>query len=247
MLKQGIGQNIAKNQIRFDLEIIASFIKPNSKVLDIGCSDGELLYFLKNTKNIDGRGIEISQSLVSESLRKGISVIQGDAENDLSYYPDQSFDYAILSQTIQATKRPKEILQETLRVAKFAIISLPNFAHYKNRLQLLLKGTMPVNKTIPFSWYDTPNIHFCSIKDFENLCKELKFNVDKKIFLTAKKQLAGFLGQKLIANFFAEYGIFLISKQEFAGTNQEEFVFNKSTHNSFSKNPSLSFFQQNKK
>ena len=246
MLKQEVGQNIIKKQIRYDLEIIANFIKPNSKVLDIGCSDGELLYFLKNTKNVDGRGIEISQAMVSESLKKGISVIQGDAENDLSYYPDQSFDYAILSQTIQATKRPKEILRETLRVAKYAIISLPNFAHYKNRLHVFTKGTMPVNKTIPFSWYDTPNIHFCSIKDFENLCKELKFNIDKKVFLTAKKQLAGCFGRKLIANFFAEYGIFLISKQEFAGTNQEEFVFSKSANNSFSENASLSFFQQKK-
>jgi methionine biosynthesis protein MetW len=240
-----VGQNIIKNQIRFDLEIIANFIRPNSKVLDIGCSDGELLYFLKNNKNIDGRGLEISHKLVSKALNKGISIIQGDAENDLSYYPDQSFDYAILSQTIQATKKPKELLQEMLRIAKFAVISLPNFAYYKNRLHLFFKGKMPVSKTLPFTWYDTPNIHFCSIKDFENLCKELRLNIDDKVFLTSKKKLAGTFGGKLLANFFAEYGIFLISKQEFSGACQEEFVFNKKLDPNFAANRSIEVLQQN--
>jgi methionine biosynthesis protein MetW len=222
-----IGQNIITRQIRYDLEIIASLIKPSSKVLDIGCGDGELLDFLQKNKKIDGRGLEISQAQVSKSLIRGLSVIQGDAENDLTFYPDESFDYAILSQTIQATRNPKKILEEMLRIAKFAIISLPNFAHLKNRLHLLLKGTMPVNKNIPFQWYETPNIHFCSIHDFEKLCAELNYEIEKKIFLTSKHRLISFFGHKLIANLFAEYGIFLIAKKEFLAAMQEEFIFPK--------------------
>lgn len=222
-----ITQKIVSNQIRFDLELIAKFIAPNSKVLDIGCADGELLSFLKQTKNVDSRGLEISHLQVSKALGRGLSVIQGDAENDLEFYPSQSFDYAILSQTIQATHNPKKILQEMLRIAKFAVISLPNFAHFRNRFHLLLKGTMPVNEVIPFSWFDTPNIHFCSIKDFENLCRNLGFKIEKEIFLTSHKQLPALVSQRFVANFFAEYGIFLISKNEQSLTNQEEFAFGK--------------------
>ncbi len=221
-----IGATIVKHNIRYDLEIIARLIKPNTKVLDIGCGDGELLAFLKHTKNVDARGLEISQQEVSKALGRGISVIQGNAEDDLTYYPTKSFDYAILSQTIQSTQKPKEILREMLRVANYAIVSLPNFAHIKNRLHLLTKGTMPVNKNIPYQWYDTPNIHFCSIEDFENLCHELNFKVERKIFLTNKHRLISFFGNKLIANLFAQYGIFLITENNFAATNQEEFSKN---------------------
>ncbi len=222
-----IGQDIVKHQIRYDLEIIAGLIKPGAKVLDIGCGDGELLAFLKKNKNVDGRGLEISQSQASKAMMRGLSVIQGDAEQDLTFYPNRNFDYAILSQTIQATHQPKEILQEMLRIAEFAIISLPNFAHFRNRLHLLLKGTMPVNKSIPFQWFETPNIHFCSIKDFEKLCFDLDLTIKKKIFLTAKSKLISFFGCDFIANFFAEYGIFLITKNELSATGQEEFVFKK--------------------
>lgn len=207
-----IGDAIVKHKIRYDLEIIAKLIKQNSSVLDIGCGDGELLEFLKQIKNIDGRGLEISQMQVGKALSKGISVIQGDAENDLTFYPSHNFDYAILSQTLQATHRPKEILREMLRIAEYAVISLPNFAHIKNRLHLLFKGTMPVNKNIPYQWYDTPNIHFCSIEDFENLCHELDFTIERKVFLTNKHRLISFFGHKAIANLFAQYGIFVIKK-----------------------------------
>ncbi|NBV07126.1 MAG: methionine biosynthesis protein MetW [Proteobacteria bacterium] len=234
-MAKSIVESIVKHKIRYDLEIIANLIKANSKVLDIGCGDGELLEFLKKTKNTDGRGLEISQVEVSRALVKGLSVIQGNAENDLAFYPDRNFDYAILSQTIQATQRPKEILQEMLRVAEYAVISLPNFAHIKNRLHLLFKGTMPVNKNIPFTWFDTPNIHFCSIEDFENLCHDLDFIIERKIFLTNKHRLFSFFGHKKIANLFAQYGIFLIRKNHFAATNQEEFVF--SSKNIFVENP----------
>ncbi len=223
-----IGQNIVKRKIRYDLEIIAQLIKPNSKVLDIGCGDGELLEFLRKTKNVDARGLEISQSQVSKALSKGISAIQGDAESDLTFYPNRNFDFAILSQTLQATHKPKEILEEMLRIAEFAIVSFPNFAHFKNRFQMMFKGHMPVNKTIPFEWFDTPNIHFCSIKDFEKLCADMNFSVKKKIFLTSKHKLLGLLGRNYLANFFAEYGIFLITKKEFTATGCEEFSFKKS-------------------
>lgn len=205
-------------EIRFDLEIIAKIVEKNSKVLDIGCGDGELLEHLTKSKNIDGTGIEISGHKVSKSLLKGLSVIQGNAEEDLKSYPDKSFDYAILSHTIQATNRPDKVIKEMLRISDKAIVSLPNFAHYKNRLHLALKGTMPVNKTIPFEWYETPNIHFCSIKDFKNLCKMLNLNIKKEIYLSNNS----FIKPKFIANLAAEYAIFLIEKDIFAASGESE-------------------------
>ncbi len=213
---KNIADIIIKKQIRFDLEIIAQMIEEKSRVLDIGCGDGELLEYLKKTKNVDARGIEISQVQVSKALMRGLSVIQGDAENDLTYYPDNSFDYAILSHTIQATKAPDKILIEMLRVAKCAIVSLPNFAHIKNRLQLVFKGTMPVNKTIPYEWYETPNIHFCSIRDFEKLCIKLRLEIKQEVFLTNKYRFKDVLNNKFFANLFAEYGIFSIVKNNYA-------------------------------
>jgi len=236
-MTKNVGSNIVRShQIRYDFRIISQFIKPNSKVLDIGCADGELLEFLKKEKNIDGRGLEISQFQVSKALAKGLSVIQADAENDLSFYPDRSFDYAILSQTIQATVNPKKIIQEMLRIAEFAVVSLPNFAHFKNRFHLLFKGSMPVNKTIPFEWYDTPNIHFCSIKDFENLCQALHFEIKERVFMTASHSLSGLASRGPFPNFFAEYGVFLITKNWLSPTGQEEFVFNKGLAKIFGNN-----------
>lgn len=236
-----VGENIVKNKIRYDLEIIASLIKPQAKVLDIGCGDGELLQFLSRNKDVDGRGIELSQKQVSKALMKGLSVIHGDAENDLTIYPDSSFDYAVLSQTIQATHRPKEVLHEVLRVAEFAIVSLPNFAHFRNRLHLFSKGTMPVNKSLPFEWYETPNIHFCSIRDFEKLCSKSGFKIEKKIFLTARHRLISFFGHEMISNLFAEYGIFLITKKEFSPTLQEEFAFKKALNLALPATPGVAY------
>lgn len=235
-----IGQNIFKNQIRFDLEIIADLIKPNTRVLDIGCGDGELLQFLVQTKNIDGRGLEISQTQVSKSLLRGLSVIHGNAENDLAIYPNRSFDYAVLSQTLQAMHRPKEVLNEMLRVAEFAIVSLPNFAHFRNRLHLLLKGTMPVNEVIPFEWYETPNIHFCSIRDFQKLCLEAGFRIEKKIFLTAKHRLISSIG----ANIWAQYAVFLISKEQFLPSGEEEFAFKKNVKIALTPQPGVACLKQ---
>jgi methionine biosynthesis protein MetW len=222
---QQIGSAIKKHQIRFDLEIITSLIADKSKVLDVGCGSGELLRYLKDKKQVEGRGLEIVQKDVSEALSKGISVMQGDAENDLIYYPDNSFDYAILSQTLQATKRPDHIIEQMLRVAKFAVISFPNFAHYKNRLYLSLFGKMPVSKTIPYQWFDTPNIHFCSIRDFEELCVNMNLEVKSRIYLTNNRKLDNFVGNKIFANFFAEYGLFVITKNEVRMADEQQLVF----------------------
>ena len=222
-----IGSAIIKSNIRFDLEIIANLIKKKSKVLDIGCGGGDLLQYLKVERQVEGRGLEIFQKDVSKALAKGISVMQGNAEDDLGYYPDASFDYAILSQTLQATKNPDEIIKQMLRIAKFAIISFPNFAHYKNRLYLSFKGKMPMSKTIPYQWFNTPNIHFCSIKDFEKLCIDMNFYVKDRIYLTNKRKLDNFIGSRIFANFFAEYGLFLINKNEINLAGEQKFVVDK--------------------
>ncbi len=226
-MKKDIGQTIAKNQIRYDLELIASLVAPNSNVLDIGCGDGELLEFLEKNKKVKARGIELSGLQVSKALMRGLSVIQGNAEEDLKSYPDKSFDYAILSHTIQATQRPDMIIKEMLRIANYAIVSLPNFANIKNRLHLGLKGTMPINKTIPFEWYETPNIHFCSIKDFQNLCKKQNFTIKKEIFLTNNNVIKN----KFVVNLLAEYAIFLLVKNEFSTI--KEVVLDKKTESFF--------------
>ncbi|MDA0902395.1 MAG: methionine biosynthesis protein MetW [Proteobacteria bacterium] len=220
-----IGSAIRKHHIRYDLEIIADFIKPKSKVLDIGCGNGELLEYLVKSKEIDGRGLEISQIDTGEVVKKGISVIHGDAQKDLAYYPDNSFDYAILSQTIQAMHNPKEIMEHCLRIAEFAIISLPNFAYFKNRFYMLLKGQMPVSETIPYQWYETPGINFCSIKDFENLCKEMNFEIKQATYLTNNGKLPPLLENTFCANFLAEYGVFLITKNEAATITESEMIF----------------------
>lgn len=223
-----IGAAIRKSKIRSDLEIVANLIKEKSKVLDIGCGNGDLLHYLKTNKQVDGRGLEIMQEDVSEAVARGISVMQGNAESDLAYYPDNSFDYAILGHTIQAIHNPEEVMEQMLRIAKFAIVSFPNFAHYKNRLYISLKGKMPVSKTIPYQWYDTPNIHFCSIKDFEELCLKMNFTVKNRTYLTNQGKLENFTS---LANLFAEYAIFLITKNEIALATQEQMVFSKSANN----------------
>jgi len=219
--------SIKKQQIRVDLKIIADLVKPTSRVIDIGCGNGDLLEYLRDNKNVDGRGIEIVQSQVSNALMRGLSVIHGDAESDLAYYPDQSFDYAILSHMIQNTRAPQKILQETLRVAKFTIVALPNFAHFKNRLHLLLNGSAPVSRVIPYEWYETPNIRFCSIKDFENLCKKLNLKIQNEIFLSGNYRFKNIFNNKYFANLFAEYGIFVITKNELSGSDVAEFVLDK--------------------
>jgi len=193
-------------------DVLAGLIDINSKVLDVGCGDGNLLLYLKRNKRIDGRGLEINQKNVQECLAKGLAVVEGDAEKDLVNYPNQSFDVAILNQAIQQFYEPRKVLNELLRIAKQAIITIPNFGYWKVRLNLLVTGTMPVTKTLPHSWYDTPNLHMSSIKDFYNLCSLDNINVIKSISISSNK-ISDITSNNLeIKNLVSELGVFVVSK-----------------------------------
>ena len=193
-------------------DVLAGLININSRVLDVGCGDGNLLLYLKKNKRIDGRGLEINQKNVQECLAKGLAVIEGDAEKDLVNYPNQSFDIAILNQAIQQFYEPRKVLNELLRIAKQAIITIPNFGYWKVRLNLLVTGTMPVTKTLPHSWYDTPNLHMSSIKDFYNLCSLDNINVIKSISISSNK-ISDITSNNLeIKNLVSELGVFVVSK-----------------------------------
>src|ERR671911_2995898 len=158
---------------RVDLLVVAQMIEPGARVLDVGCGDGELLRLLAETRGVDGRGIELSREGVNQCVAKGLAVIQGDADTDLADYPNDAFDYVILSQTLQATRQPRAVLEHMLRIGRRAIVSFPNFGHWRVRVDLALKGRMPVTDNLPAAWYETPNIHFCTIKDFRDLCNEI--------------------------------------------------------------------------
>ena len=155
-----------------EFKVISQLIEEKSKALDVGCGDGELIEYLLKYKTKDIRGLEISKEKVQNCLSKGLTVIEGNAENDLKQFPDLSFDYVILSQTLQAFLNPEIVIKELLRVSKRAIVTIPNFGHWKVRIDLLIKGTMPVTKSLPNEWYDTPNLHMCTIQDFYNFCKK---------------------------------------------------------------------------
>jgi len=195
-----------------EFKIIADLILKNSRVLDVGCGDGELMSFLYKNITKDVRGIEISKQNVQKCISKGLTVIEGDAEKDLIQFPDSSFDIVILGQTLQAFLNPEKVLNELLRVGKKAIVTIPNFGHWKVRLNLLFKGTMPVTKSLPHQWHNTPNLHMCTIKDFSDFCvnKEIKFI--KSLALNGEKLLnisKSNLGKR---NLFSDIGIFLIEK-----------------------------------
>tara|TARA_Y100000590_G_scaffold458633_1_gene613753 strand:+ start:1166 stop:1849 length:684 start_codon:yes stop_codon:yes gene_type:complete len=201
--------------IRKDWKLIESFIDKDSKILDIGCGEGNLIEQLEKNTNAITHGIEINPQLAQKAISKGFCVVQGDAEKDLEQYANQSFDYVILSQTLQAMVKPKEVLLELLRIGGKAIVSFPNFGHWKIRLQLLFKGKMPVTESLPYSWYDTPNIHFFTIQDFQNLCKDLNIIIEKSIGLTTKgKQFDIPLGMSG-ANLFTHEAIFLLSYRSY--------------------------------
>ncbi len=204
--------NRRASDIRIDLLEIARVIEDGSTVLDVGCGDGSLLDYLVREKNVDGRGIELSPEGVNSSIAKGLSVIQGNAEKDITYYPDQSFDYVILSQTLQAMKRPDKMLEQLLRVGRKAVVSFPNFGHWRVRLSLALFATMPVNKTLDYPWYSTPNIHFCTIRDFANLCADMNIKVEHSTAINAKGYGMPF-DNLLIANLMATQGMYVISRK----------------------------------
>ncbi len=169
--------------IREDLRLVASMIDTGARVLDIGCGDGELLYYLAHERGVDGRGMELSQSGVHACVRHGLPVIQGDADNDLDAYPSDAFDYVVLSQTLPATRHPRKVMQNLVRIARHAIVSFPNFGHWRIRLDLMLRGRMPMTALLSAPWYDTPNIHFCTIRDFLALCAEDGIRVERSVTL----------------------------------------------------------------
>ncbi len=198
--------------LRRDLQAIAELVKPGSSLLDVGCGEGELLQWLQQNKRVAGRGIEISQGGVNHCIAKGLAVIQGNADIDLEYYPDQAYDYAVLSQTLQTLSDPKEVLEHLVRIARYAIVSVPNFGHWKNRLFLACTGRMPVTKTLPYQWYDTPNIHFCTITDFVHLCDELSLVIEKRFYVTHQGATGIFKNKGIFANLFGEQGVFMIRR-----------------------------------
>ena len=159
-----------------EFQIISELIENNTRVLDVGCGDGTLMKYLKDNKNIDTRGLEISKNNVQDCISKGLSIIEGNAEKDLHQFQNLSFDYAVLSQTLQAFYNPEKVIDDLLKVANKAIVTIPNFGYWKVRIHLLFKGTMPVTENLPNEWYDTPNLHMCTIKDFFNFCSEKKLN-----------------------------------------------------------------------
>ena len=222
-----------KISIRKDWKLIESLITKESKVLDIGCGEGGLMAQLEKNIQAKTNGIEVNAELTRKAIANGFNVVQGNAEEDLLQYSNQGFDYVILSQTLQAMIKPKDVLLELLRIGGKAIVSFPNFGHWRIRSQLLLTGKMPITKGLPYAWYETPNIHFFTIKDFQNLCKELKIVIEKSIALTSKGRQfeisAGISG----ANLFTSEAIFLLSYQKF------EPIKLQAKHKAFAKNSAV--------
>ncbi len=200
--------------MKSEYKIIADIIRENSRVLDVGCNDGSFMEFLKKNKNVDIRGIEISKEKVQTCIYKGLTVIEGNAELDLKQFPDNSFDYVVLGQTLQAFINPEIVIKELLRIGNKAIVTIPNFGHWKVRLNLLTRGTMPVTKTLPNNWYNTPNIHMCTIKDFFKFSKLMNFKIFKS-FALMNKSVSTISNSNLpFKNLFCELGIFLIEKKD---------------------------------
>lgn len=200
-----------KAEIQLNYEVVTDIIPNSAKVLDLGCGDGTLFSKLVKEKNIKGMGIEIDQNKVIEALENGVPVIQGDIDEGLKQFPDNSFDYAILNQTLQSTEKPDLVTDEMLRVAKKAVVSFPNFAYWKVRFYLFFKGKMPKSKALPYEWYNTPNIHLMTVNDFFEFCKKRNIKILKSVYLTRNKARSGFL-VRTITNLFSEEVVFVISK-----------------------------------
>ncbi len=201
------------NKLRYDLGLIASWIEPGSKVLGLGCGDGELLYFLKTQKQVKETGVEIQESKVAECIEKGLSVIQGDINEEVEDYKDNTFDYVILSQTLQQVYEPSKLIRSMLRIGKKGVVSFPNFSHWKARVQLLVTGYAPVTKQLPYKWHDTPNIRVITIKDFRKFIKEISYAIIKEAEINTDSQDKRGRIVKFLPALRATYGIFLIGKR----------------------------------
>lgn len=199
---------------RIDFLLITEMITPHARVLDIGCGDGELLVLLEKTCYADARGMELSQKGVNACVAKGLSVIQGDADVDLNDYPDQSFDYVILSQTVQATRQPRHVIENILRIGKRAIVSFPNFGHWRIRFQLAFLGRMPVTENLSYAWYDTPNIHFCTIRDFAALVKDMDASIVRAAALDRFGRKVGVNAPWWFWNLFGEQAVFVLERKK---------------------------------
>jgi methionine biosynthesis protein MetW len=198
---------------RVDHLLIAEMVKGGSRVLDVGCCDGALLQLLADTKDVDGRGIEVSRERVNACVARGLSVIQGDADRDLADYPDGAFDYAILSLTIQATLQPRSVLEQLLRIGRYAIVSFPNFGHWQVRTRLLFTGRMPVTENLPDAWYVSPNAHLCTIKDFSNLCEILDARVERAVAFNLSGQKLGTWLPLTVHNLMGEKAVFMLTRK----------------------------------
>ena len=194
-----------------EFKVIASLLPDNIRVLDVGCGDGSLMDLLIKEKNIKARGLEINKENVKKCISKGLSVIEGNAETELHQFPDQSFDFAVLSQTLQAFYSPENVLKDLLRIGKSVIVSIPNFGYWKVRTSLLAFGSMPVTKTLPDTWYNTPNLHLCTIKDLFKFCLEKNINMDKVVGINKNKTSEIRKSNLELKNLFSELGIFLLS------------------------------------
>jgi len=201
------------DHLRYDLKIIASWIEPESKVLGLGCGEGDLLYWLKKKKNVTERGIEIEESKVVKCIEKGISVLQGDINEEIEDYPDNAFDYAICSQTLQQVYEPSNLIHSMMRVAKMGVVSFPNFGHIKVRMHLAFTGRAPVTKELPYSWHDTPNIRVLSLNDFQKFSNQVGFRILEKAAINTKDNHRQGKMVTVLPNLFATYGIFLIGKE----------------------------------
>jgi methionine biosynthesis protein MetW len=196
---------------RVDHLLIAEMVAHGSRVLDVGCGDGALLQLLADTKNVDGRGIEITRERVNACVARGLSVIQGDADRDLADYPDDAFDHAILSLTIQATRQPKTVLKHLLRIGRRAIVSFPNFGHWQVRARLLFTGRMPVTENLPEAWYVSPNAHLCTIKDFADLCRAIDARVERAVAFNIRGQRLGTWVPLTVHNLIGEKAVFVLA------------------------------------
>lgn len=206
--------NNVQHGSRVDLVVIADMVARGARVLDVGSGDGELLRLLRDSRGVDGRGIEISREGVNHCVAKGLAVIQGDADIDLADYPDDAFDYVILSQTLQATRRPRWVLEQMLRIGRNGIVSFPNFGHWKIRVELLLRGRMPLTRNLPESWYETPNIHFCTIRDFVELTRKLDTKIGRAVAFNSSGRPVRLNAPWWFWNMFGEQAVFLLSRKD---------------------------------